>query len=1089
MDAHEIAGAPGLGAGISMMTKTYEMMKNVKVYRRRCENVYRQCLELRVALQESAEVLEGTSSIAILDEVDSYVALRFVLSGRLKERPRLIRQVESKAAEWSQYSYTKSFLSQSEIQEGLVTLDQRMRNIGIQVSIKMGTDTARSNNDMRIAQRKDQMELRDLLARLVKDVEDVKKLVTMESPTHPVVEEVMESLQTELRQPDLKPDHEEVFKRGLWMLHQKTHKLPPLIDLTGQVKKISTHRIASGTYNDVYMGRWLGQEKVALRVPCLPLDSHGFHRRFEKDLTIWRKLDHPNVVPLYGIFYEESDIYSVSPWMENGTISTYLKNNPDADRLTLILQVATGLEYLHQNGIIHGDLRAANILISEEGVACICDFGMSKMLEDVDRTRTASPGRNPRWCAPELLEENATISKHTDIWSFAMACLEILTGELPFVTIKAEKTLYQLLGEGKHPQRPHSPPILDPLWLLLKKCWQKSPNSRPSISAVKQQITEIRAALSAPRSPTTSSASLSSSSSRRRTSLQVLGFQPRRPEKRRDSSSSNNSSVSGDARPFAQPAHFVAEPEPISRSYSSGHSSKAAPRLEVHVELDEWRIDLEPATSASSSNDSQRQDTVPEVIPPVVIIPSPVSEHTHLPRSATSESSSNYSSSTRAACLDSNIIINLLRDGTVASGTLEGLVERLIQGFGLRRDVEFRDILLSSTVDFVSAEEFFGLIERRFEDADQVAVPGKITTQYNILSVLLYWVSTPHLPLEDELISQMRAFCQNAKSKISSDFMKEKADKIITDLNKKSRMASLPPPTAGPALAAADMHPRDLAIGLTLMESDKFKQIYPSDYLMFLNGHLGSDVLAAAKEVHLKIVKFALKSILHFNDVLHRADVMKFFLNTAKASRFRYPTLSQPLTTEPQECLQLHNFSSAIAIATAFDSPLIDGLSYTRDQLQDPMRQILRRLLNLLTPGHQTYRADLSVASTQSADFVPWLAVHISDLRKILAQHPETLEHDHRTLINFERYIHFRNYLQTYIPSSHTAYADLQRFRNTGQLAYVEARMNGIVLNYASDVELETRASELKRAEIRERNHRTIERERLGFRKHSRKSS
>lgn len=1046
-----IAGAPGVGAGLSMLAKTYEMMKNVKVYRRRCENVYRQCIELRVALQESGEGLEGTQSSAIIDEVET-----------------LIRQVESKAAEWSQYNYMKSFLLQGEIQEGLQELDRRIRTIGLKFSFKTGLDTARLSNDMRNAQKNDQMELRDLLARLVKDVEDIKKIVTLESPTHPVVEEVMQSLQTELRAPDLQPDHEEAFTKGLWMLHQRTHKLPPLTDLTGQVQVISKHRVASGTYNDVYMGLWLGKEKVALRVPCLPPDSHGLHKRFERDLTIWRNLYHPNVVPLYGIFYQETDIFSVSPWMDNGTVLNYLNSNSDVDRLQIIYQAATGLEYLHKNGIIHGDLRAANVLVDKDGVARLCDFGMSKMLEDVDSGRTASPGRNPRWCAPELLEENPTISKCTDIWSFALTCLEILTGDPPFANIKNEKDIYKLLGQCKHPQRPQSPHISDPVWTLLRRCWEKRPASRPTVSVIRQQISQMRTTTTISRPSTASS--LTTQSVRRRASL--LGFGRIR---KRQSSSSSNSSMSGRAQ--LQGPVLVSEPEPIAHRHSSGRSPQEPPRLEVPLEVDdEWQFDIDLAEPSASGSSSAGERVVPPYpTPSPVIVASPLSEY--LPRSEISESSSLYSSSARAACTDSKIIINLLRDGTVASGTLEGLVERLINGFGLRRDVEFRDFLLSSTIDFVSAEEFFGLIERRFYEADRAAAPSpqdRVAIQYNILSVLSYWVSTPHLSLEPQLIWQMRTFCGNAKSKINSVIMKEKADKIITDLNQNIRLASLPPMTSGPTLLPSELHPNDLAIGLTLMESDKFKQIYPSDYLMYLRGHPGTNAVEVAKKVNLKIVKWAQKFMLHFDDVLKRADVMTFFLNTAK------------------ECMRLHNFSSAVAIATAFNSPHIEGLYYTKDQLEHSSKQLLRQLLDLINSDvNQNYRAELlrAHASEQSNNFVPWLDVHLTDLENLLTQHPATHERGNHTLINFERYTHFRKYLEEHIPPSRVAYADLERHRNAGQLAYVESRLNSIILSDELDAELASRASELKRTEHRDRSHRTIERDRLGFRKPSRKSS
>lgn len=117
---------------------------------------------------------------------------------------------------------------------------------------------------------------------------------------------------------------------------------------------------------------------------------------------MWRTLDHPNVLPFYGVTYIGRHLYSVSlqssiyrpdtnrvqvsPWMECGTSISFVQKFPQTDVLKLLSEISEGLAYLHSLGIIHGDLRGANVLISD-GVARLSDFGLSNFLETVSGIR------------------------------------------------------------------------------------------------------------------------------------------------------------------------------------------------------------------------------------------------------------------------------------------------------------------------------------------------------------------------------------------------------------------------------------------------------------------------------------------------------------------------------------------------------------------------------------------------------------------------------------------------------------------------------------------------------------------------------
>ena len=100
---------------------------------------------------------------------------------------------------------------------------------------------------------------------------------------------------------------------------------------------------------------------------------------------------------------------------------------------------------------------------------------------------------NPRWFSPELLQQTAPASTHSDVWSFGMVCLEILSGHQPFNNISRDIVVMREIDNGRIPERPGRVVGLnDDVWALMRKCWTKKPEARPSIKEVKEKLLEIR---------------------------------------------------------------------------------------------------------------------------------------------------------------------------------------------------------------------------------------------------------------------------------------------------------------------------------------------------------------------------------------------------------------------------------------------------------------------------------------------------------------------------------------------------------------------------------------------------------------------
>ncbi|KAG9127216.1 hypothetical protein FRC07_000134, partial [Ceratobasidium sp. 392] len=111
----------------------------------------------------------------------------------------------------------------------------------------------------------------------------------------------------------------------------------------------------------------------------------------------------------------------VSPWMDNGNLKSFVERNADADRYQLCTQVAQGLAYLHHSNIIHGDIKAANVLVSDDGVAMLTDFGNAVLtLSTLKFTGKDIECRiSVRWTAPEILE-GSSYSRQADVYALGM---------------------------------------------------------------------------------------------------------------------------------------------------------------------------------------------------------------------------------------------------------------------------------------------------------------------------------------------------------------------------------------------------------------------------------------------------------------------------------------------------------------------------------------------------------------------------------------------------------------------------------------------------------------------------------------------
>ncbi|KAG8742296.1 hypothetical protein FRC10_001720 [Ceratobasidium sp. 414] len=262
----------------------------------------------------------------------------------------------------------------------------------------------------------------------------------------------------------------------------------------------SNYPISSGGFGDIYRGMLDSGTQVAIKTMRLRAVSCGTDNQKSlkyaaRELYTWSKCQHRNVQRLLGLIEFRGQIGMVSKWEINGNLSDYIQRQPEADRVQLSIQLAEGLSYLHGAGVVHGDLKASNVLISGEGIPLLSDFGNATLQEYTLKFTTTSTKNaiSYRWASPELLEGTKICSAAADVYALGM---ETITGRLPWWGMIEAAVAIAVTLKKTHPERPkdhikEGSQHGEALWSLLKWCWAFNPEDRPSAAQAKERMQGI----------------------------------------------------------------------------------------------------------------------------------------------------------------------------------------------------------------------------------------------------------------------------------------------------------------------------------------------------------------------------------------------------------------------------------------------------------------------------------------------------------------------------------------------------------------------------------------------------------------------
>ncbi|KAJ8096192.1 hypothetical protein PM082_000100 [Marasmius tenuissimus] len=214
---------------------------------------------------------------------------------------------------------------------------------------------------------------------------------------------------------------------------------------------------ARGGFADVYRGSIQGHGRVAvkrIRGREEPVGGivDSFQRNILREAVIWKHCRHKNIVPFLYAVLQPPSLSLISEWMGHGNIVSYLRDRPEADIEPLVLDIIAGCRYIHSIGIVHGDLKGANILVNEHQEACLSDFGMANVHRDSSTTTSGLEAGSARWMAPELIfSSNPRATFASDMYSFGIVLWEVLTCRIPYEHLSSDQSVLLQVSRGLQP--------------------------------------------------------------------------------------------------------------------------------------------------------------------------------------------------------------------------------------------------------------------------------------------------------------------------------------------------------------------------------------------------------------------------------------------------------------------------------------------------------------------------------------------------------------------------------------------------------------------------------------------------------------
>ncbi|ORZ14014.1 kinase-like domain-containing protein [Absidia repens] len=240
--------------------------------------------------------------------------------------------------------------------------------------------------------------------------------------------------------------------------------------------------IGKGQFGSVYRALDLATGEI-VAIKRIKLEDGELDQEMMKEVDLLKTMSHINVIQYVGFIRNRHHVNIILEYAENGSLMSTLKSFgafPEKLVASFCVKILSGLDYLHDNQVVHCDLKAANILTTKTGDVKLTDFGVSLNLK-IKAADDQTVSGTPNWMAPEVIELKGASTK-SDIWSLGCTLIELVTGKPPYADLISMSAMFRIV-EDDYPALPDN--ISEDMRAFLLCCFQKNPDNRPTAKTLK----------------------------------------------------------------------------------------------------------------------------------------------------------------------------------------------------------------------------------------------------------------------------------------------------------------------------------------------------------------------------------------------------------------------------------------------------------------------------------------------------------------------------------------------------------------------------------------------------------------------------
>ena len=258
-------------------------------------------------------------------------------------------------------------------------------------------------------------------------------------------------------------------------------------------------KIGQGGMAAVYRAKDLElTETLAIKFFSQLAADEAMVTRFKAEVTLSRQLNHPNIIRLYDIGTYGPFKYITMELLQGGDLNKHMGNAPlpFAHGIEILIQACHALDLVHEQGVIHRDIKPDNFFITDKGVLKVMDFGIAKRPGAVQKTVAGMIAGTPEYMSPEQINDTSSVTLLTDMYALGVLCYRMFTGVLPFTHKELMPLLVMHMTEEPRPPRAHNPKIPPALEALILKLLAKDPADRvQSCADLARELADVRRSL------------------------------------------------------------------------------------------------------------------------------------------------------------------------------------------------------------------------------------------------------------------------------------------------------------------------------------------------------------------------------------------------------------------------------------------------------------------------------------------------------------------------------------------------------------------------------------------------------------------